>query len=448
VACPAAAQTEPPTGSLATVETESGPVDLPGHKPAPVTREEAKKPPAEQNGAAPTTPRSPREWFGDAGKPWFEWSRAFGDAGGLRTSLEDKGLTFAGSFTINWSGVLGGGVSRRAYSRRFFDLNATLDLEKFADWKGGSIYADFYHYSGELGNHVGDAQNTDALAVDRHLDQLAELWFQQRFFDGLLRLKVGKIDANMDFGALAVAGGFVSGDGTGDTNMLGIPTYPNPGMGALAFVYPTENIYAGVGLFDGATQDGFPTGSRGPATFFSDSRSDSWYIIGEAGVTWEQFGCGHRGRLCAGGWGHTGAFARFDGGTERGTAGGYIMAEQQLTRRGDSDDCKCKGLFGFARAAFADANISTVGTHVCAGLVCKGTFAGRDGDEAGVMWSYANLSTASGARGNEHNVELYYKLQLFGSVSITPDVQWISNPGGNPTVRDAWLGTLSVVVSF
>lgn len=321
---------------VTSVETEGNPFDQPGRGPGPRTAEEAKKPVAEQNKALPApTPAPPVpapesapatspiiEGFRAGGKPWTEWARATGDWGGARTSLENAGLTIAGSFTLDWSTIFSGGASKRAYSRRFLDINGTLDLGKLVGWNGGTVYADFYHYSGITSNPVGDVQGTDALSTGRSIDQLGELWFQQTLFDGKLRIKAGKIDANVDFAFLPCATGFVSANGTWDPNLLGQPTYPDPATGVLAFVYPTENLYIGAGFFDGATVDGFATGSRGPATFFSDSKSSSWFVQGEAGLTWKSLGDLGAGQLGFGGWTHTGDFSRFDGGTERGTWGG------------------------------------------------------------------------------------------------------------------------------
>ncbi|MBY0312899.1 MAG: carbohydrate porin [Phycisphaerales bacterium] len=433
--------------TLSSVEVEAGPIDSPGRKPAPRTAEESKQPSAVQTGAQPTPPPAPRDWFGEGGKPWWEWSRATGDWGGARTALEDAGLTIAGSFTLDWSSVWSGGAENRAYTRRWLDLNATLDLDKAFGWKGGSVYIDFYHYGGEIGNPVGDAQGTDALITPRHLDQVAELWFQQTLFDGKLRVKAGKIDANIDFAFIPCATGFISYNGTWDPNQLGQPTYPDPATGVLAFVYPTDQLYVGFGVFDGATQDGIRTGSRGPSTFFSDSKSDSWYFIGEVGLTWKELGSLGAGQLSAGGWGHTGDFARFSGGAKEGTAGGYVLFQQQFIGR-EGEGNESKGLFGFARFNHASDDVALITNHIAAGAVLKGTFAGRDADECGVMWSMGDLSNKSGADGDEHNVELFYKLQLFGSVSIIPDLQFISNPSGNASLDDAWVGTLSIVVSF
>lgn len=446
---PALAQPAEPV-DLTVVPTEGDPLDLPGRGPAPKTREEVNTPVPVQSGARPETPPVPREWGGPEGRPWVEWTRMTGDWGGARTSMEAAGLTVAGSFRLDWTSVLSGGTSDGAYTRRLFDVNLTLDLDPVTggSWKGGTVYADFYHYGGETGEPSGSVQGTDVISSASHLDQLAELWIQQTFSDGLLRLKVGKIDANAEFASIPCATGFISANGTWDVNLLDMPTYPDPAMGVVLFVTPSDGFYAGVGVFDGATHDGYPTGSRGPATFFSDSKSDSWYTIGEAGVVWKQLGSMGGGRVAAGGWYHSGDYVRFDSTIDQGTGGFYLTGQQQLTQRGETDEQKEQGLFVFARAAFANGDISTVRTHASLGLVSKGTFEGRDDDQAGVMWSWAGLSDASGAVGNESILEAYYTIAATGSVTLSPYFQWVVNPSGNPAVDDAVLIGLSLKVSF
>ena len=440
--------------SVVSVETASGPMSLPGTGPAPKSQAESKLPPAVQNKALPPesavgTLPTLGEWFGDSGKPWPDWSRATGDWGGVRTDLENVGLTIAGSFVFSWSSVFSGGAENRAYTRRVLVANATLDLDKAFGWPGGSVFIDFGHYSGFTGNAVGSAMGTDLWASGRSLDQVMELWFQQVFLDGKLRLKAGKIDANKEFAVLPAGTVFVSANGYWDDNLLGQPTYPDPATGVVLYAYPTEQTYLGVGVFDGATAEGIRTGGRGPSTFFSDSKASSWYFAGEAGLTWTEIGSLGNGLVAVGGWGHTADFERLDGsGPKEGAQGGYIMGEQQLIRRGEDDALKSKGLFAFARASLADRSLAVIEGKYTAGLSLKGTFEGRDDDNAGIMFSYADISGKSGNARDETNLELFYKLQLFGSVSITPDIQWITNPAGREDLDDAWLGTLSVTITF
>lgn len=439
--------------SLANVETEMNPQDLPGREATPQSKAEIREAETKKAEAlSEANDPSKREWFG--GKSWWEWTRATGDWGGIRTDLEAKGLTIAGSFLHDWSYIIDGGVNNRGSSRRLVDINATVDLDKMFGWKGGTVFADFYHYAGRLVNDAGDSTGYLNEATDRHRDQLAELWFQQTFFDGGLRLKLGKIEAARDFGVLASTSSFLHTAGAYSSNMLPTyPTYPDPAMGAVAFVYPCEFFYAGFGFFDGATLDGIRTGSRaGFDTFFSDDKSDDNYYIGEAGFTWKNLGkVGGRfgkGRVGGGVWHHTHEFTRFDSGTEDGTTGGYVFAEQHLWKSND-DEASDKGLWAFARAGFADDAVIAIGTHVGLGVTLRGTFEGRNDDEVGFMWNYADMSDKSTAfDGNENAFEVFYRLQLTGSIVVTPDFQYISNPSGNNTIDDAVIANVRVQVNF
>ncbi|MFT3684774.1 MAG: carbohydrate porin [Phycisphaerales bacterium] len=445
---PASAADDPV--DITAVPTEGDPMDLPGRGPAPKTKEENNTPAPVQSGARPEKAPEPREWFGPEGKSWLEWGRITGDWNGARSKMEEAGLTFAGSLRFDWTSVTSGGVNKDTYSRRLVDVNLTLELEKAfgTGWKGGTLYADFTHYGGKLEEPSGSIQGTDVIASPRHLDQLSEIWFQQVFADGAVRIKLGKIDTNAEFAVLPCACSFVSANGVWDANLLDMPTYPDPAFGGLIFYTPCDSFYVGCGAFDGATHDGFHTGGRGPATFFSDSKSDSWYFIGEAGVRWPTCGACFAGQFSIGGWYHTGDYDRFDGSIAHGTGGFYAMAQQQLTRRGDEDGLKDKGLFVFARAAFADEDISAVRTHCAAGLSMQGTFDGRDADKAGIMWSLADLPSASGASGDENLVELFYTIAATPGVSVTPYVQWVGNPSGDPSIKDATLLGVSVKVVF
>ena len=435
---------------LTVVPTEADPLDLPGRGPAPKTRSDVNLPPPVQSGARPKVPPDPREWWGADGKPWTEWSRLTGDWSGSRTDMEQAGITVAGSVRVDWTSVLSGGLSRGGYSRRLIDVNLTLDLDPLSggNWQGGSVYADFYHYGGETGEPSGSAQGTDVISSPHSMDQLAECWFQQSFFDGMLRIKGGKIDANAEFAVLPCATGFISACGSWDPALLDMPTYPDPAMGLVGFVTPNDSFFVGAGVFDGATHDGYPTGSRGPATFFSDSKSDSWYIIAEAGLSWEQIGELGNGRVSLGGWYHTGEYERFDTTTQDGAGGFYFTAQQQVCNRSDTPGDPEAGVFVFARAAFADGDVALIQSHFSAGAVAKGTFTGRDADEAGVMLSVADFASGSGSQGCESIIEVYYAIAATGSITVTPNAQYVVNPSGNDAVDDALLVGISLKVVF
>jgi porin len=146
-------------------------------------------------------------------------------------------------------------------------------------------------------------------------------------------------------------------------------------------------------------------------------------------------------------WHHTGGFATFAGGAEDGTTGFYIVLDQQLHAEDAGGD---QGLFFFAQYGYADAEVSAVEHHLGAGVQWVGLIPGRDTDVAGLMASYAALSDEAGAGFTddaETAVELFYKAQITPWLSLKPDIQYISNPGG-AGLDDAWVATLRLELVF
>lgn len=431
----------PPQAIFANVEVDGGPQDLPGRERGD-RAPDAEKPPA----ATSETPEGEREWFGH--KPIWEWSRLTGDWGGGRTYLEDNGVTISGSYTFDWTSVWDGGAKNVASTRSLLDINALVNFEKLFEWNGGTFYADFYSSDMRGGTpDVGSIQGIDNAETGKNLDQFAEVWFEQKLFDNVLRIKAGKIDALNEFAFVGASSDNVHATAGALNTIVGFPTYPDPSTGVVAFVYPTPQLYVGGGLFDGATVDGFATGRRGPATFFSDSKSSSWFTIGEVGLTWKSVLSLGPGRAFVGGWYHSATFDAFDGARHDGTGGVFAMAEQQFWARGEGDDA-ARGLFGWVQYGHADDEISAISDQYGGGVKLVGTFSARDSDTAGVFFTFAELSDKGGFAEDELALELFYTVQVTPAVKVKPDLQFIFNPAGDRAIDDAIVGGLRVEIAF
>lgn len=426
----------------------ANPGETPGRKQG--DRERNTSPPPSDSPAPDAEAPAPeaREWFG--GAAWWEWDRATGDWGGARTWLEDRGIAFAGSYTLDWSSVWEGGIRNVASTRSMLDLNATVDFEKLLSLAGGTLFVDFQSSDMRGGSRdVGDWHSIDDLETGDNVDQIAELWYEQKLFDNALRIKVGKIDANLEFGFPVYTGEFiVSSDATPPTQYIAMPTWPNPAMGAVVFAYPTDQFYVGAGFFDGGSAVGRNTGRLGPSELW---HGDEFYWTGEAGLTWKSLGGLGVGRLAGGGWYHTGEFERFDAQTQDGTWGVYAFLEQQITRReGHDDDDDPKGLFALLQYDHGEEEVNFASDHVAVGLVVRGTLESRADDAAGVYLSWLNLSDAEGAAfdGDEYLAEGFYAVQVTPWFSVKPSIQYIWNPGGDPEVEDALVGAVRFEIGF
>lgn len=344
-----------------------------------------------------------------------------------RDNLADRGVSFEASLIADWSWNLRGGVSTNGDNfRHLFDFNVTFDLEKIAGLEGATVFFDYYNHHGPdaSADLTGDAQAFDNIDADGR-SQVAELWYEQWLADDRLRFKVGKVDANSEFSAIEHAGEFVnSSAGYSPTNPL-FPSYPDPAMSVNVFAYPTDAVYLGVGIYDGALQEGILTGKRGAETFFGDP--GDLYVVGEAGYAWAT------GRVGIGAWGHTGTFPGGDG-----TQGLYLFVEQQFT-----DD-----VGAFAQLGWSDEDDVEIDLHLGAGVAWSGPIPGRDDDVAGAMASYVHFSDEMGfTDDDELAIETFYKVQVTDHLAIKPDLQYIINPGGSG-LRDALAATLRVEVTY
>lgn len=366
----------------------------------------------------------------------------------VRDAIETRGIAVEASLIADWSWNLRGGASTNGNNfRRLFDLNITVNAETLLEWQGGTFYFDFYNHHGPNASAdlTGDVQAFDNIDADGRT-QVAELWFEQLLLNDRLRIKVGKVDANSEFAYVEHGSEFIhSSAGYSPTN-ANLPSYPEPAASINVFIYPHEQLYLGVGVYDGAAQEGVRTGEREGKTFFGDPAD--LYLIGEVGVAW-QWRDELPGRLGVGAWKHTGTFAHTDGTSPAvdNAEGLYIVFDQWLWREAGQ-----QGIGAFAQFGVSDDDASPIDLHIGGGIAWTGMIPGRDDDVTGVMFSYAHFANPARNAGvftddYEMAVETFYKLQLTPTVSIKPDLQYIANPGG-VGLSDALASTLRVEVIF
>lgn len=384
-------------------------------------------------------------------KPFWESDRATGDWGGLRTQMENRGISLDAKLTLDWSANFHGGLmTRNEVYRHLLNVNLTLDTQKLIGWEGGTFFTSFQQHSGRNGAErlTGDLQGFDNIDAEE-FSQVSELWYEQRFLQNLLRVKIGKVDANSEFAYVEHGAEFLNSSMGYSPTILGFPSYPDPATSVNVFVEPVEWFYAGVGLYDGATQDASRgrTGNRGPATAWG--KPSDWMLLGEMGFRWS-LPSDLPGRLGLGGWGHSGRFAYVDesGQDAGGTQGFYLVADQMVWRENPAlkDDTQGIGLFG--QFGYADEQVSEFSHHIGGGLAWTGAIPTRDNDVMGLGASYVSLSPqAAFAEDYELAIEGFYKVQFTPWASLKPDVQYIVNPGGGDA-KDAIVGTLRLEILF
>ena len=363
--------------------------------------------------------------------------------------LFESGLVLSGEYIGEYSENLDGGVREEGASRHLGVLGVELDLEELFDLNGATVYMQVLGVAaGEGGSRdTGDLQVYSNIENDRDFLAIYEFWYEQKLANDRLRIKVGKVDAGAHFDVVEASGNFASSSAGTSPTVVGFPSYPDSAMSFNLFydavVRENGTLTLGYGVYDGASGvDGVSTGSRGPSTFFNDSKSDDLFHIFEAGWKWDGWGALPDGRLAVGGWSHSATFETFDGGEVDGAEGLYLLAEQRLPTSAD--------VWLFAQYGTAPAELSEIEGHFAVGVIAGGFSEKRPDDELGFYLSYAELTDdpEAGFDGDETAVDLYYRAQLTERLAVQPEVHYIAEPSGDPALDDALVASLRAILSF
>ena len=349
------------------------------------------------------------------------WSR-------IVTSVEQAGFTFGVATHVDASRAVRGDVTGRGALRSLQVASLEVDLHALLGVPGATAYAEGQSWLGH--NHsddVGDVHGYSNIDAAEFRD-VAELWYEQRLFGDALRVKGGYVDANREFMYVENGGGFINSAMGFSPTAFVLPTYPEATLGAIGFVYPGAGSYAGLGVWDGS------------ATATAESGGRELLVLGEAGRSWS---LGDRpGRVGAGGWYHSGSFARLDRDAVAESARGWwVVADQTLWSAGESGE----QVAGYFQLGLADGRVSELTRHLGAGLAWTGAASLRSEDVLGVGVSRVELSRERSLGYDAHSetvTELYYELHLPYGVVLRPDVQYLHNLGGVRSSRDLVVATL------
>jgi len=200
----------------------------------------------------------------------------------------------------------------------------------------------------------------------------------------------------------------------------------SPGL-RLAYVSDINggnNITTSLGLF-----------GAGEGADYMDS-FDKPMVIGQLEYAGKTFG-GLAGAYRLYGWSN-GSALKLDEVTRERHTGWGVSIDQQVadhmtlfTRIGQST----KGEVNFGRAF-------TLGTQLDGGLW------GRENDRLGLAAGWLEASNESGMTGTEKPIELYYAWQVNDHIQISPNVQWIREPGGDASASNVTVWGLRAKASY
>ena len=358
-----------------------------------------------------------------------------------------EGIEITGSWIGEYTNVVSGGAREGGGVRHLMTIDVEFDLETLFDFQRTTLFAQLLHAEPGVdggSTDAGDLQGLSNIEIDRSLTAVYELWVEHEIEEANLRLKLGKVDANSEFDALDMLGGFSNSSGGFSPTIFALPTYPDPAFSLNLFWTPTDSVTIGYGLYDGAlAADGVLTGSRGPSSLLNDDLSNDWFHIAQIAIDWDHH---HGGGLSVGGWYHTGNFDRFDGGSEEHASGFFATLHQVLWQDPGTERSVELGL----QYGWGDPDLSEVEHQIGIGCVMQAPISSRQSDEFGVYFSWVDLSDAPGAGfgENESGVDAYYAIALHPNATLRPEVQYIINPSGDPSIEDALVLGVRVELTF
>jgi porin len=122
----------------------------------------------------------------------------FGDWGGERTALADKGVTFDFFYVADLQANPVGGLTQTQAGWGRIRGTMDVDFGKLKGWNGFSFHVTgLWQFGGNLGADIGVLANPSGL-VSAHTTRLDSFWLQQALFDNRVFVRAGQF-AGLDF---------------------------------------------------------------------------------------------------------------------------------------------------------------------------------------------------------------------------------------------------------
>jgi hypothetical protein len=302
-----------------------------------------------------------------------------------------------------------------------FDAELTLQTPK-----SGTVYLMFESGEGEgIDAHIPTFSGFNDDADDNFNLRPSEAWYEHAFGEKA-RLRGGKIDLTTDFDTNAAAndetGQFLSG---GFVNNPAVEFPDDNSLGAMLWASPNDLLDIGFGFADAAAD--------------WDNVFQNPFFILEFDLKPKI--SGRQGNYRFYGWHNGKDHERFDSLDEEATLytsnyGFGISADQEIA----------EGVTLFARYGRQRGVVSETGQAWSAGLDISGRFMRRGEDSFGLAYGQAlagkdwkSLAQETGADfGNEHHLEIYYRIRAGRFLDLSPNLQWVRNPVGDRVISGAW----------
>ncbi|WP_207281185.1 carbohydrate porin [Pseudomonas sp. FW300-N2F2] len=409
-----------------------------------------------------------------------------GDWGGERIKLIEQGIDIKADFVGEMGANLHGGYNDDKTARwsQQFGLGVALDLEKLAGWGDTEAKIQFTRRDGRniSNDRIGDPR-AGTLSSSQEVwgrgqtTRLTQLWIKQKYFDSKLDVKAGYFGEGEDFNTFPCEFQNLAFCGSQAGNWATGIWYNWPIMqAAIRVKYNlTPELYVQIGAYN-----------QNPSQLENKNR----YKLSGSGtkgtlipveLVWSPNINSLPGEYRVGYYKSTAKaddVREDDNGNDAATTGnayrshsskdGYwFVAQQQLTtHNGDAS----RGLNIAANATFHDKETNVVDNYQSLMFVYKGPFDARPKDDVGIGFSRIHVNedvkknselvnAANGVsdydnplfaplRSTEYNYEVNYGFHVTNWLTVRPNLQYITHPGGVDEVDNALVAGLKIQSVF
>lgn len=392
-----------------------------------------------------------------------------GDPLGIVEPLARKGIQFRLSYITDVLGNVRGGQRQGWINQGLFEPSLEVDFEKLAGLPGlrGYVNAFFIHNTGRIRRDYVGGVNTIAAIEAMPRIRLSELWLEQRFANGAVRLRAGQIAADVEFLYSDLSVMFLQSDFPTISALNlpgGGPAFPLATPGIFLQIEPNDRFNLRAALFNGQVAPPGAGDEQVRNRYNTNFRvSDPGLIFAEARLQTNQAedAPGLARILRLGGWAHLGRFEHSqratDGGLladpassgvplrRRGTGGLYAVLDQQLWRPAGGD--ALSGVSVFGRVSVAPSDRSEIGFFADGGVVLANLLPSRPKDRFGISLTHARYAEgvrrydssfarlnadAPSRRSSETNLEVTYLAEIMPGFDLQPVITHIWNPSERP----------------
>ncbi len=362
-----------------------------------------------------------------------------------------QGITFDAVYTGEPIRNLDGGRRTGGTYLDNLDLQIVADRGSIFGVPGlsGLLYVLNNNSSEFSAEYVGDSHIVSNIDAPRGL-RLYEAWLDWAPASGTASTRVGLYDLNSEFDSIETGGLFLNsahgiGSDFSQSGLNGPSIFP---VTSLALRVRVDLESGGYGQF--AVLDGVPGDPDDIESNEIDlSGDDGALLVAEFG--WGSDDCR---KLAIGVWHYTADFtplASPDGPQDDGNSGWYAIADRTVWR-GSSNT-----LAAYLRVGQAEDRFNPVDTYVGFGASLTRFSDSRPDDEVGLAVAtnftsddYERARALEDLRTDsyETSIELTYRAPVTDWLTIQPDIQYVINPGQEPTLDNALVISLRFELSY